>query len=233
MDYQHIVPALFLNRPNRFVAHCLLDGREETVHVKNTGRCKELLLPGESTVYLEESENPKRKTRYSLVAVQKGGLLINMDSQAPNRVVGEALRAGTLTLPGMGPVTFVKPESSFGHSRFDFYVEAGEQKGYIEVKGVTLEEGGRAYFPDAPTIRGLRHVEELILAKKEGYHAFLILLVQFCPVCSVSPNDHTQPAFGDALAKAQRAGVELCGFDCLVTPESITLGQPVPVELGR
>ena len=179
MKYQNVVEAIFLERPNRFVAYCKVAGETQKVHVKNTGRCKELLVPG-AVVYLEESDNPNRKTKYSLVAVEKGDLLINMDSQVPNQVVEEALRTGRIKLPGIiEPLTFIKREKTYGQSRFDFYVETAEEKIFIEVKGVTLEEDGVVRFPDAPTERGVKHVEELMEATKEGYKCYVLLLYRW------------------------------------------------------
>ena len=177
MIYANIVTGIFIKRPNRFIAHVIIDGREEKAHVKNTGRCRELLIPG-ALVYLQEHDNPKRKTRFSLIAVQKGDLLVNIDSQAPNYVFMEALNKG-LRLPNLNsPVSLIKPEALYGSSRFDFYVTAGGEKAYIEVKGVTLEDRGAAKFPDAPTERGVRHICELMDAVREGYLAYVVFVAQ-------------------------------------------------------
>ena len=173
MKYQHIVQAEFMDRPNRFVAHVQVNGQEETVHVKNTGRCKELLTKG-ATVYLEKSENPNRSTAYDLVAVEKGKRMINMDSQAPNRVVGEWLLKREL----FPDLILVRPETKYGNSRFDFYVETAQEKIFIEVKGVTLENDGVVKFPDAPSDRAVKHLEELVQAKRDGYRAFVIFVIQ-------------------------------------------------------
>lgn len=231
MRYQNIQKAVFLSRPNRFIAKVLVDGTEETVHVKNTGRCKELLVPG-CTVYLEKSSNPARKTAYDLVTVEKAGAdgscrVINMDSQAPNRLFAEWARDGHF-VPGL---TLLRPETTWGHSRFDFYWEAGERKGFVEVKGCTLELGGAAYFPDAPTLRGVKHVEELMAARAAGYEATLMIVIQMGNVHFWSPNDRTHPEFGAAVRRAAAAGVSIQARDCRVTPDSLTMGEPVEVRL--
>ena len=226
MQYSHIEEGVFLCRPNRFIAHVALAGREEVCHVKNTGRCRELLVPG-ATVYLERSDNPRRKTKYDLVAVQKGGLLINMDAQAPNRVFQEWAAAGNF-LPD---VRSIRPESTYGASRFDFRLETGEGSTFVEVKGVTLEEGGEARFPDAPTERGVKHLRELQRAAAEGYGAAVFFVIQMKGVSHFRPNDATHPAFGQALREAAAVGVRVCAYDCLVTPDTLTIGQPVPVVL--
>ena len=228
MQYQTVKKAVFLRRPNRFIAQVALEGVEETVHVKNTGRCRELLVPG-AVVYLEDCGRPGRKTRYDLVAVEKGERLINMDAQAPNKVFGEWAAAGGFR----AGLTLLRPETAWGNSRFDFYWEASEtgRKGFVEVKGVTLEEGGAVYFPDAPTERGVKHVEELMACRAAGYEAALCLVVQMEGVAFWSPNDRTHPAFGAAVRRAAAAGVELLCMDCKVTPDSLTMGRPVEVRL--
>lgn len=228
MQYQTVKKAVFLRRPNRFIAQVALEGAEETVHVKNTGRCRELLVPG-AAVYLAEGTNPNRKTRYDLIAVEKGDRLINMDAQAPNRVFGEWAAAGGFR-PGL---TLLRPETTWGNSRFDFYWESSEngRKGFVEVKGVTLEEGGAVYFPDAPTERGVKHVEELMACRAAGYEAALFLVVQMEGVAYWSPNDRTHPAFGEAVRRAAAAGVEILCRDCRVTPDSLTMGKPVEIRL--
>lgn len=230
MHYPHILPARFLFRPNRFIAHCEAKGKEVIAHVKNTGRCKELLLPG-ATVYLQHHTGGGRKTEYSLICVDKGGLLVNIDSQAPNKVAEEALAGGQLTLPGMGVPGFIRREAAFGQSRFDFYLEGKGKKAFLEVKGVTLEKNGAVRFPDAPTLRGVKHLRELTAAREAGFLAYVLFVVQLSPAAYFVPNDVTHPAFGEALRMAARAGVQVLAYDCAVTPESIALGQPVPVRL--
>ena len=227
MQYQSVRQGRFLSRPNRFIAQVELDGRTETVHVKNTGRCRELLVPG-ATVYLEESGNPARKTRYDLIAVEKGELLINMDALAPNQVFREWAEGG-----GFQPeLTLLRPETTWGKSRFDFYWEAeGGRRGFVEVKGVTLEENGHARFPDAPTERGVKHLEELALCQAEGYEAAVCFVIQMSGMVDFAPNDVTHPAFGAALRRAAQAGVTVLARGCTVTPDSLTMGVSVPVRL--
>lgn len=228
MRYPDIIPGIFLSRPNRFIAHVIVDDREEIAHVKNTGRCKELLIPGVD-VYLQHHDNPNRKTNYSLISVQKGDKLVNIDSQAPNKVVMEAL-AADIRLPGLlYPITHIKQESVFGHSRFDFYVETAHQKAYIEVKGVTLEHDGIAMFPDAPTKRGVKHVRELIEAVEAGYSAYVLFVIQMKGVYYVKPNEETHAAFGDALRDAQKAGVNIIAYDCCTLPNEMYLDKPIQV----
>ena len=233
MRYSSIKDAIFLARPNRFVAQVLLDGQELTVHVKNTGRCKELLIPG-TDVYMEDfaGRMRSRRLRYSLIAVTKGNTLINMDSQAPNKVVAEALHSGTIQLPEMSELKAIKAEKTYGSSRLDFYVEdiCGRQ-GFIEVKGVTLEEDGIAMFPDAPTERGVRHTEELCKAVSEGFCAYIVFVIQMKGIELFTPNYRTHAAFGESLKKASACGVHILCFDCLVTPGSITAGNPVKLRL--
>ncbi len=225
MRYNEIVSARFIERPNRFIAYVELAGERTKVHVKNTGRCRELLQDGVK-VYLERSRNPERSTAYDLVAVEKAGRLINMDSNAPNKVVGEWLQAGGL----YGDVSKVRPETVFGNSRFDFYVEsASGKKAFIEVKGVTLERDGVAAFPDAPSERAVKHVEELVSALEQGYEACLIFVIQMKGISYVEPNWDTHPAFGEALRKARNAGVQLLAYDCLVEADSLTVGGEIPV----
>ena len=226
MKYDRIHPAVFLDRPNRFIAHVELDGRTETVHVKNTGRCKELLLPGR-TVWLAEGANPARKTKYDLIAVDKAGLLINMDAQAPNRVFAEWALSGGF-VPGL---TRLKPEVTWGSSRFDFYWEAGDRRGFAEVKGCTLEDGGSARFPDAPTERGVKHLRELAACRTEGYEAAVCFILQMEGMKRFSPNDDTHPAFGEALRAAAAAGVRVLAMECAVTPDTLAVTRPVPVVL--
>ena len=233
MKYKgRIKEGVFLSRPNRFIAYVKVDGREEKCHVKNTGRCRELLVPG-CKVYLEESENPNRSTRFDLVATEKkigdSSILINMDSQAPNSVVEEWLRKGEL----FGEKIEVKREVTYSDSRFDFSItdESGRIT-FLEVKGCTLEKNGVVMFPDAPTERGVKHVKELIKAKKEGYGAYILILVQMCGVKYFVPNWDTHPAFGEALRDAERNGVVILCYDSIVTSDSITLFKSVPVVLS-
>lgn len=223
MQYKEIKQGYFLARPNRFIAHVELDGQVEVCHVKNTGRCRELLTP-RAVVYVECHYDSKRKTKYSLIVVEKGGLLINMDSQAPNKVVNEWLQGGGLVTE----ITLLKPECKHGTSRFDFYVETLQQKLFIEVKGVTLEENGIAMFPDAPTERGVKHLDELAQAVREGYAAAVIFVIQMRGVNCFTPNRLTHAAFAEALLRAQQAGVQVLAYDCKVTPDSLVLGEPVP-----
>ena len=227
MEYREVVTAEFIERPNRFIAYVNLHGERTKVHVKNTGRCREL-LKDHTKVYLEKSDSKTRATAYDLVAVDKDGRLVNMDSNAPNKVAGEWLRAGGL----YGDVSLVRPEKTFGNSRFDFYVESlSGKRAFIEVKGVTLEREGAAAFPDAPSERALKHVEELIEARRQGYEAYLLFVVQMKGINFVEPNWDTQPAFGEALKKARRAGVRLLAYDCLVREDGLEMHAPVPVFL--
>lgn len=226
MKYLNIVKGIFLERPNRFIAHVRIKGKEEIVHVKNTGRCKELLIPG-CEVYLEGHDNPKRKTKFSLIGVKKGDILINMDSQAPNKVVGEWLKQGGI----YKKPTLLKAEKTYGSSRFDFYMEEGEKKAYLEVKGVTLEVDGVARFPDAPTERGIKHMKELIQAKEEGYDAYLMFVIQMKGIKHFEPNDVTHQAFGDTLREAKEKGVHVMAMDCQVTKDSLLIDQQIPIHL--
>lgn len=228
--YRNICRATFFARPNRFIAQVLLDGKEETVHVKNTGRCRELLVPG-CTVYLEQSDNPDRKTAFDLVAVEKetprGPLLINMDAQAPNRLFQEWAEAGHFT-PGL---TLLRPETRFENSRFDFYWEVLGRRGFVEVKGCTLEQDGWTYFPDAPTQRGVKHLEELLRAREQGYEAAVCFVIQMAGVDGFSPNDATHPAFGAALRRAAAGGVDVLAVECAVTLEEVHITKPIAVKL--
>ena len=226
MKYLNIVRGRFVSRPNRFIAHVELDGQDVVCHVKNTGRCRELLVPG-ATVWLCKSDNPARKTAYDLVAVDKDGLLINMDSAAPNGVFGEFARAGKF----LSNTQTVKSEVRFGASRFDFCITAGGQTHYAEVKGVTLEEGGIVRFPDAPTERGVRHVRELMEAKAQGFGAHIVFVIQMERAEYFAPNVRTHPAFGEALREAAAAGVQIHAYTCRVTPDSLEIADAVPVML--
>lgn len=226
MEYANIHRAVFLRRPNRFIAHVVLEGQETVVHVKNTGRCRELLVPG-CTVYLVESDNPARKTKYDLVAVEKGSLLVNMDAQAPNHLFQEWAEQGHF-LPRL---TKLQPEYTHGDSRFDFYLEQGEERWLVEVKGCTLEADGVARFPDAPTERGVKHIEGLIRAKSEGFHTGICFILQMEGMRCFEPNDATHPAFGEALRRAKAAGVEVLALECRVWPQGAEVLRPVPVRL--
>lgn len=223
MRYKSIEKAVFLNRPNRFIARVLLNEREVVCHVKNTGRCRELLVPG-AEVWLEGSDNPNRKTAWDLVAVEKAGKLINMDAQAPNRVFGEwAVR--------QRGVLAVHPEVTFGKSRLDFALETERGLHLVEVKGVTLEEGGHTRFPDAPTERGVKHLHELMRAVELGHRATAFFVIQMADVVDFAPNDATHPAFGEALCQAKAAGVNITAYSCRVTPDSMAIDCPVEVLL--
>ncbi len=225
MTYQTVLPGIFLSRPNRFIAHVEIAGEVCVCHVKNTGRCRELLTPG-ARVYVEESGNPARKTKYDLIAVEKGKLLINMDSQSPNKAAGEFL-------PKLLPdLTLLRPETVHGNSRFDFYAETGAgEKWFIEVKGVTLEENGVARFPDAPTQRGAKHLHGLCRCVEEGYRAAALFVIQMKGATRFEPNEATDPAFAAALRQASERGVKLLAYDCLVAPDSMVIDQPVEIRL--
>lgn len=213
MKYKNIVFGEFLVRPNRFIAKVLIGGKEETVHVKNTGRCKELLLP-HSKVVLEESDNPNRKTRYDLVTVWKENLgWVNIDSQAPNKIAGEWLKTKNYD--------YIKPEYKYGDSRIDFYMEKGGEKYLMEVKGCTLEIDGIGYFPDAPTERGIKHIRELIKAKEEGYNSSLLFVIQMPGITEVRPNVITHPEFGDAILEAKKSGVEIKFLPCHLLEDEV------------
>ena len=226
--YPNIHSATFLARPNRFIARCALNGQEVIAHVKNTGRCRELLLP-HAPVYLTENDDPKRKTRYDLVTVMKDGKPVNLDSQAPNRVFGAWAASGGF-LPNL---TDLKPETVYGASRFDFAFRQNGRQGYAEIKGVTLETDGVAYFPDAPTLRGVKHIEELIRAQGEGCLTYLCFVIPLMGVHALRPNDATHPAFGTALRRAREAGVTLLALTCDVAPDGFSITGQVPVELGN
>lgn len=226
MDYKEkIVTGKFLSRPNRFIAHIEINGTDQICHVKNTGRCRELLQPG-ATVYCADCLSDTRKTRYDLIAVQKGGRLINMDSQIPNYAVKQWLEEGNL-----GELQQIKPETVFGTSRFDFSFYKDGKLCFLEVKGVTLENGGVCAFPDAPTQRGTRHLLELTELCQAGYGAYVLFVIQMEGVKYLHPNDVTDPAFGKALRDAHCAGVKVLAYDCKVTPGSMTLHAPVEVRL--
>jgi len=226
MTYANTATGTFIARPNRFIAHVELNGETVVAHVKNTGRCKELLIPGVRVV-LYKSDKSERKTLYDLIAVWKGKRLINMDSQVPNMVFKEYLQSGK----HIDGITLIKPEMKYSNSRFDLYVEAGERKIYIEVKGVTLEENGVAMFPDAPTERGVKHLNELVECVNSGHEAWVVFVIQMKDVRYFTPNVKTHAAFGEALVAAERAGVKVLAFDCEVTEDSLKIGKPVEVRL--
>lgn len=225
MKYTNMVPGRFLKRPNRFIAHIEIRGKEEICHVKNTGRCKELLPEG-AKVWCQEFNDPKRKTKFDLITVQKGSRLINMDSQAPNKAAAEWLLQG-----GLGAIENLRPESKYGDSRFDFYFEKDGKPCYLEVKGVTLEVGGVCAFPDAPTERGAKHLRELAALAGQGFGAYVLFVIQMSEVKYLQPNDATDPAFGKALRDAQAAGVNILAVCCDVTADSMQLTIPVLVKL--
>jgi len=226
MRYHDVRCGIFLDRPNRFIAHVEIDGAVEVCHVKNTGRCRELLVPG-TTVYLERSSNPQRKTKYDLIGVCKGALMINMDSHAPNKVFGEFAAAGQF----LSGLSVIRPEFTWEDSRFDFRLEDREGPIFVEVKGVTLEIGGEARFPDAPTERGIKHLRGLQRAVEQGYRAAVVFVIQMKGVTRFSPNDETHPAFGQALRQAVDSGVQIFAYDCRVTPDTLEIDQPVSVVL--
>lgn len=226
MIYEHILPAVFVDRPNRFIAHVELNGRTEVCHVKNTGRCRELLVPG-CRVYVQHQPSPARKTAYDLIAVEKEGRLINMDAGAPNQVFGEFVRAGRFLREW--PV--IRPETVHGDSRFDFYLEAPGRRLFVEVKGVTLEDGGVTRFPDAPTERGVKHLEGLARCVQEGYEAWAVFVIQMEGACRMEPNRRTHPAFAHALRQAAQAGVHLLALDCRTEPARLEIRRPVEIRL--
>lgn len=226
MLYSNIQQGYFLSRPNRFIAHVEINGVIEICHVKNTGRCRELLTK-RAVVYVQQHDDSKRKTKYSLIAVRKGNLLINMDSQAPNKAVAEWL---TDKQP-FGEIKVMKPECRHGNSRFDFYLETEKRKIFIEVKGVTLENDGIAMFPDAPTARGVKHLQELTDCLQQGYEAAAIFVIQFTGAKLFRPNYATHPEFAKALRAAQAAGVQVMALECTVTSESMCIGKSVPLQL--
>ena len=227
MEYSNIVPGVFLDRPNRFIAHVEIDGTLETVHVKNTGRCRELLRAG-AKVYCQRADNPSRKTKYDLIAVEKGHRLINMDSQAPNMAAEEWLRGG-----GLGSVGQLRPETVHGDSRFDFSFTLDGTPCFLEVKGVTLERDGVCAFPDAPTARGAKHLRGLAEAAAAGYGAYVLFVIQMENVRFLRPNDNTDPDFGIALRQAAEAGVKVLAMKCSVTPERMAITRPIPVMLDE
>lgn len=225
MTYSNMIPGTFLSRPNRFIAHVEICGQAEVVHVKNTGRCRELLPPG-ARIWCQKSDNPSRKTKYDLITVQKGSRLINMDSQAPNTAAREWLLSG-----GLGPVENVRAETFHGDSRYDFSFTRNGKPCFLEVKGVTLETDGVCAFPDAPTQRGAKHLRGLTEAAREGYGAYVLFVIQMADVEYLHPNDDTDPDFGAALREAAANGVTVLAMDCAVTTDSMTIRKAVPVKL--
>ncbi len=225
MTYNHVTEGIFLDRPNRFIARCLIHGKEEICHVKNTGRCKELLIPGVK-VYLQDCLSSSRKTRYDLIAVEKQGVLFNIDSQAPNRAAAEWLPSF------LGEKATLRPEYTFGDSRIDFFAQTDERNILLEVKGVTLEQNGLAMFPDAPTVRGTKHLLELTKAAVLGYECYILFVIQAGGITRFSPNRVTDPAFADALQNAAHAGVRILAYDCKVTPDTMTICNSVPITLN-
>ena len=225
MRYANMVPGTFLSRPNRFIAKVCIDGVEETVHVKNTGRCKEL-LPAGAQVWCQKSDNPNRKTKFDLITVKKGDRLINMDSQAPNIAAGEWLRNG-----GLGEIENLKAETFHADSRYDFSFTKDGRQCFLEVKGVTLEEDGVCAFPDAPTKRGAKHLKGLTQAANDGFGAYVLFVIQMADVKYLHPNDATDPEFGKALREAAANGVTVLAVDCSVDIDSMTIRKAVPVKL--
>ena len=225
MRYPRMVPGIFLSRPNRFIAHVVIDGQEQIVHVKNTGRCKELLTPG-AQVWCQRSDNPSRKTKFDLITVRKGDRLINMDSQAPNIAAKEWLLSG-----GLGNAEDVRTETKHGDSRFDFSFMLNGRQCFLEVKGVTLENDGICAFPDAPTERGAKHLRGLRRCVEEGFGGYVLFVIQMSDVKYLHPNDATDPNFGKALLEAAAAGVQVLAVDCTVTENSMTISNFIPVKL--
>lgn len=225
MTYTNMVPGVFLARPNRFIAHVQIDGQTEVVHVKNTGRCREL-LPAGAEVFCQRSDNPARKTKFDLITVRKGQRLINMDSQAPNMAAREWLLSG-----GLGEISDLRAEYTHGDSRYDFSFLKDGKRCFLEVKGVTLETEGVCAFPDAPTERGAKHLRGLTRAVGEGYGGYVLFVIQMADVKYLHPNDATDPNFGAALREASAAGVRVLAVDCRVTVDSMEIGKSVPVEL--
>ena len=226
MKYRNIIKGTFISRPNRFVANVTIDGKDIACHVKNTGRCRELLKEG-AEVFLEKSDNPERKYQYSLITVRKGDRLVNMDSQAPNKAVGEFLRKGSL----FEDIKLIKPECKYGNSRFDFYVEYADKKAFIEVKGVTLENDNVVSFPDAPTERGSKHLRELCECLKEGYEAYVFFVIQMKDVLYFTPNEAHDRIFAETLRTAEKEGVKVLAYDCLVTEDEMTVKDKVNIVL--
>lgn len=227
MNYKNIRKAIFINRPNRFIANIDVDGEIHVCHVKNTGRCRELLIPG-AEIFVQEFNNPARKTNYDLISVYKGKRLINMDSQAPNKIFHEWVKEGRLF---KNPPEVIKPEFQYNNSRFDFYIEAEGRRILIEVKGVTLEEEGVVMFPDAPTERGLKHINELAEALEDGYECYVVFIIQMKDVIYFTPNYKTHEEFGNALKRAHEKGVGILAVDCIVTENNVHAADYVYIRL--
>ena len=225
MHYENIVPGIFLARPNRFIAHVEIDGKMEICHVKNTGRCRELLPVG-AQVWCQQFDNPNRKTKYDLITVKKGHRLINMDSQAPNAAAKEWLLSG-----GLGEISELKAEYTQGDSRFDFSFLKDGRRCFLEVKGVTLEQDGVCAFPDAPTERGVKHLKGLAELARQGFGAYVLFVIQMADVAYLHPNDATDPAFGQALREAAANGVQVLAVDCAVTTDTMVIDTPVEIAL--
>ncbi len=228
MIYNDMVEGIFLERPNRFIAKVLIDDQLETVHVKNTGRCKEILIK-DTKIFLQKSSNPNRKTKYSLISAYKDEMLINIDSQVPNEVVYKAITSNKI--PELAYLNFLKREQKYKNSRFDIYFEGENRRGFVEVKGVTLEKDGLAMFPDAPTERGRKHVEELIGAVEEGYEGYVFLLIQMNDIIRFTPNDIMDPKFSAALKRSRDEGVHILCYNSHVTAETIDIGHQAEVIL--
>ncbi len=226
MIYKNVKQAIFRERPNRFIAIVEFEGKLEKCHVKNTGRCKELLILG-VIVYIQEASNPNRKTKYNLISVIKGNRIINIDSQVPNKVVYDWIVEGNYFMD----IREIKREKTYGNSRFDIYLETANRKVFIEVKGVTLEDNSIAMFPDAPTIRGIKHINGLVKSIEEGYEAYVIFLIQMENITKFKFNDKTHPEFGNALREAKNQGLKILAYDCLVDIDKIKMGDPVAIEL--
>lgn len=231
MEYTKIIKGIFIKRPNRFIAHVSIEGKEEIVHVKNTGRCKELLLPGAKVILEDAFHNPNRKTKYSLIAVWKGNILVNMDSQVPNEVVFNGIKENKI--PELKNIEFLKREVTFNNSRFDIYFEDKNNKGFIEIKGVTLENNNISMFPDAPTERGTKHILEMIDAVEQGYIGIIFFLVQMKGAKSFKPNWEMDRKFSESLKLAREKGVKILAYDSIVTNNSIQIGNPIKVDLIR
>ena len=224
MKYYNTKEAIFIDRPNRFIANCIIDGKEEVCHVINTGRMKELTIKGARAI-VSEKDGEKRKTKFDLIALEKDGQLINIDSQAPNKIALEVL-------PEIfEDIVKIKPECKYQNSRFDIFVETKEKKAFVEVKGVTLKDGETARFPDAPTERGLKHINELIKAVEEGYEGYVLLIIKMKGISRFSPNRITHPEFADALERAEKAGVKIIAYDCVVKEDEIYPDGQIPVDL--
>ncbi len=226
MQYDHMVPAVFLDRPNRFIAHIEIDGLLQVAHVKNTGRCREILTPG-ARIWVRENDDPRRKTRFDVISARKGERIINIDASAPNAAVMEWLPSSGL----FREISLIRPETTFGRSRFDFYIEGDGRKMFMEVKGATLEDRGAVRFPDAPTERGLKHIQELEACLESGFEACILFVIQMKGVDYFEPNSAMHRAFADALHRAGRAGVKVIARDCRVTFDSMEIGDAVPVRL--